>query len=230
VFQPIARENLRAAVAYLLRRFRTVTAEAGVPEATPIHITETGWPTDAQRTESAQADVLAAVAGAVIASDAGVRACEWFGLRDGLTTAAWSARFGILRDDYTPKPAFTASSTSSPANPREPEPGGQTRCHAASPAVHSGPVTSGLGLIQVDQRDPDIGAHHFTQLGGSLGDHDLQRREHPPLRQVATARGPVGQPLVPCELRQGADRLIARVAHHHVRDDVGVLNTLRLHR
>jgi hypothetical protein len=38
---------------------------------------------------------------------AGVQACEWFGLRDGLTTAAWSARFGILRDDYTPKPAFT---------------------------------------------------------------------------------------------------------------------------
>ena len=107
VFQPIARENLPAAVIYLLRRFRTVTAEAGVPEATPIHITETGWPTDDQRTESAQADVLAAVAGAVIASDADVEACEWFGLCDGLTTAAWSARFGILRDDYTPKPAFT---------------------------------------------------------------------------------------------------------------------------
>jgi hypothetical protein len=73
-------------------RFRTVTAEAGLPEATQIHITETGWPTDDRRTESAQA---------------GVQACEWFGLRDGLTTSAWSARFGILRDDYTPKPAFT---------------------------------------------------------------------------------------------------------------------------
>ena len=65
-----------------------------------------GPPSD-RRTESAQAEVLAAVAGAVIASDAGAQACEWFGLRDGLTTAAWSARFGILRDDYTPKPAFT---------------------------------------------------------------------------------------------------------------------------
>jgi hypothetical protein len=97
-----------AAVTYLLRRFRTVTAEAGIPEATPIHITETGWPTDDQRTEGAQADVLAAVADAVIASDVGIQACEWFGLRDGLTTAAWSARFGILRDDHTPKPAFTA--------------------------------------------------------------------------------------------------------------------------
>ena len=106
MFQPIPRENLPAAVTYLLRRFRTVTAEAGVPEATPIHITETGWHTDDRRTESAQADVLAAVADAVIASDAGVQACEWFGLRDGLTAGAWSARFGILRDDYTPKPAF----------------------------------------------------------------------------------------------------------------------------
>jgi hypothetical protein len=101
VFQPIPRENRPAAVTYLLRR--TVTAEAGIPEATPIHITETGWPTDDQRTESAQAEVLAAVADAVIASDAGVQGCEWFGLRDGLTTAAWSARFGILRDDYTPQ-------------------------------------------------------------------------------------------------------------------------------
>jgi len=108
VFQPIPRENLPAAFTYLLRRFRTVTAEAGIPEVTPIHITETGWPTDDQRTESAQAEVLAAVADAVIASDAGSQAREWFGLRDGLTTAAWSARFGILRDDYTPKPAFTA--------------------------------------------------------------------------------------------------------------------------
>ena len=106
VFRPIAHENLPAAVTFLLRRFRAVTAEAGVPVAVPIHITETGWPTGGQRTESAQAEVLALVAGAVTASDVGVQACEWFGLRDELTTAAWSARFGVLRDDYTAKPAF----------------------------------------------------------------------------------------------------------------------------
>ena len=106
VFRPIPHENLPAAVAFLLRRFRTVTAEAGVPVAVPIHVTETGWPTGDQRTESAQAEVLAVVADAVTASDVGVQACEWFGLRDELTTATWSARFGVLRDDYTPKPAF----------------------------------------------------------------------------------------------------------------------------
>jgi len=34
-----------------------------------------------------------------------VQAYEWFGLRDGRTTATWSA-LGVLRDDYTRKPAF----------------------------------------------------------------------------------------------------------------------------
>ena len=42
----------------------------------------------------------------MIASGTGVRAYEWFGLRDGLTTATWTARFGILRDTYAPEPAF----------------------------------------------------------------------------------------------------------------------------
>ena len=41
----------------------------------------------------------------VVASDVAVQAYEWFGLRDGRTTATWSA-LGVLRDDYTRKPAF----------------------------------------------------------------------------------------------------------------------------
>jgi hypothetical protein len=108
VFRPIAHQNLTEAVTRLLQRFRTVTAEAGVPETTPIHLTETGWPTDNEHTEDIQARVLTAVAHAVLASGAGVRAYEWFGLRDGYTAGARTARFGLLRDDYTPKPAFAA--------------------------------------------------------------------------------------------------------------------------
>jgi hypothetical protein len=107
VFRPIPRDALPAAVGFLLQRLRTVTAEAGVPQDTPIHVTETGWPTGGQRAESTQAEVLTAVAAAVIASDAGVGGYEWFGLRDGLTAGTWSARFGLLRDDYTRKPAFS---------------------------------------------------------------------------------------------------------------------------
>ncbi len=107
VFTPIPHDRLAGAVRYLLDRFRNVTAESGIPGTTPIHLTETGWPTDERRTEDVQAQVLAAVADAVLDSDVGVTAYEWFGLRDGLTTATWFARFGILRDDYSPKPAFT---------------------------------------------------------------------------------------------------------------------------
>lgn len=108
VFQPIPHEKLAAAVSFLVRRFRAVTTEAGVPDNTPIHVTETGWPTGDGRAESTQARVLAAVADAVMGSDAGVEAYEWFGLRDGLSTGAWTARFGVLRDDYSPKRAFAA--------------------------------------------------------------------------------------------------------------------------
>jgi hypothetical protein len=108
VFRPIPYQDLTKAVTSLLQHFRTVTAGAGVPETTPIHMTETGWPTDDQRTEDTQVQVLTAVADAVLASGTGVQAYEWFSLRDGLTTGTWTARFGLLRDDYTPKPAFAA--------------------------------------------------------------------------------------------------------------------------
>jgi hypothetical protein len=108
VFRPVPHQNLTGSVTSLVKHFRTVTAEAGIPETTPIHLTETGWPTDDERTEDTQARVLTAVADAVLASGAGVRAYEWFSLRDGLTTGTWTARFGVLRDDYTPKPAFAA--------------------------------------------------------------------------------------------------------------------------
>jgi hypothetical protein len=108
VFRPIPPGTLAETVTALVRRFRAVTAEAGVPPVTPIHVTETGWPTDDDHTEDTQARVLTTVADAVLASGAGVGAYEWFGLRDGLTAGPRTARFGILRDDYTPKPAFAA--------------------------------------------------------------------------------------------------------------------------
>ncbi|QDP97988.1 hypothetical protein FOE78_20645 [Microlunatus elymi] len=85
-----------------------MTAEAGVPENTPIHITETGWPTGEDRDEATQARTLVAVAEAVRNSSAGVATYEFFGLRDGLTAGSWHTRFGLLRDDYTPKPALHA--------------------------------------------------------------------------------------------------------------------------
>lgn len=108
VFRRVPEDQLPAAVVFLVETFRRVTAEVGIPAQTPIHITETGWPTDDQRDEATQARVLCAVAETILGTSLGVTAYEFFGLRDGLTSGTWHSRFGLLRDDYTPKPAFHA--------------------------------------------------------------------------------------------------------------------------
>lgn len=107
VFRRIPRENLPGAVRFLVETFRRVTTDAGVSPDTPIHVTETGWPTDHERDEATQARVLKVVADTILDAGLGVAAYELFGLRDGLTSGTWSSRFGLLRDDYTHKPAFT---------------------------------------------------------------------------------------------------------------------------
>jgi hypothetical protein len=104
VFRPIPHADLPRMVRALVTRYREVTTEAGIPAGTPIHITETGWPTDDDHDEATQAEVLVTVADAVT----GVAVYEFFGLRDGLTAGARTSRFGLLRDDYTRKPAFGA--------------------------------------------------------------------------------------------------------------------------
>jgi hypothetical protein len=106
VFARIPPERLAASVGYLVRRFRAVTEAEGVPAATPIHITETGWATDDERDEATQGWVLTTVADAILGADANVTAYELFGLRDGRTEGPWTSRFGLLRDDYSAKPAY----------------------------------------------------------------------------------------------------------------------------
>ncbi|MDT8911594.1 hypothetical protein [Amycolatopsis sp. PS_44_ISF1] len=105
VFHPIPEDRLGAGARFLVDRLRSVTAELGVPEKTPIHVTETGWPTGEDRDEDKQARVLSTVARAIL--DTGeVSVYEFFGLRDGRTDGNWRTGFGLLREDYTPKPAY----------------------------------------------------------------------------------------------------------------------------
>jgi hypothetical protein len=107
VFRSVSEESLGAASQYLVRRLREVAGELGIPACTPIHITETGWPTGTGRDEATQARVLTAVAQAAIETGE-VGVYEFFGLRDGRTNGNWRTGFGLLHDDYTPKPAFEA--------------------------------------------------------------------------------------------------------------------------
>lgn len=75
-----------------------------------IVIGETGYPTTAARPAAAQDLVLRAIVGVAEATKAifGVTGVYWFSLRDGNTASGQLENgYGLLRDDFTPKPAFT---------------------------------------------------------------------------------------------------------------------------
>lgn len=105
VFRPIPEEKVGAGAQFLVRTLRSITRDVGISEHTQIHVTETGWPTGQTRDEDKQARILQVVAEAVL-STGEVSVYELFSLRDGITDGNWQNGFGLLRDDYTPKPAF----------------------------------------------------------------------------------------------------------------------------
>lgn len=92
---------------------------AGLGSATPIWITENGIPTGADVSEAQQAAGLAQIVNAVrdYSATFNVTDYRWFNLRDSNSSdaagslpgvATTFATDGLLRDDYTPKPAFAA--------------------------------------------------------------------------------------------------------------------------
>ncbi|GEC05838.1 hypothetical protein SSP24_34930 [Streptomyces spinoverrucosus] len=110
VFRPIAAEQLTEAVTAVLTAFRrTDLPKAGIPDSVAIRICENGWPTGPGRSEQRQAAVLEAVVRTVsaLAADLNIDGYSFFALRDADSTAeGLFHHFGLLRDDYTPKPAF----------------------------------------------------------------------------------------------------------------------------
>jgi hypothetical protein len=82
---------------------------AGLGERVEIHITENGWPTSPARAEEEQAQALAEMVGAAhdYAGNYGVTDYRWFSLRDADSSSAdFQQRYGLMHDDYSPKPAF----------------------------------------------------------------------------------------------------------------------------
>ena len=82
---------------------------AGLGRRVPIHVSENGWPTGPGRADADQAKGLEDAIRTVSATRGrfNVTHYELFDLRDADTTVPnpWY-HFGILRSDYTPKPAF----------------------------------------------------------------------------------------------------------------------------
>ncbi|MGW7519554.1 hypothetical protein ACWGJ2_28580 [Streptomyces sp. NPDC054796] len=111
VFRPVAADQLADAVAGLLRHHRdTVLTPAGLGRL-PLHITEHGWPTGPERSPERQAEVVRTVVGTVGAHARELRLSGYthFALRDADSArTGLFHRFGLLTDDYAPKPAFAA--------------------------------------------------------------------------------------------------------------------------
>ena len=82
---------------------------AGLGKDVPIHVSENGYPTGPGRSYDEQVRAMDAMVRAVheFRGNYGVSDYRWFDLRDGDSSSpSFQQQYGIMRDDYTPKPAF----------------------------------------------------------------------------------------------------------------------------
>ncbi len=102
--------DLRRMVVFVLRAIReSWMPAAGIPETVPIHVTENGWPTSPDRPYERQAAALETIIRTIHDYRGNYRINRYylFDLRDAdSSNPDIFYQFGILRDDYTPKPAF----------------------------------------------------------------------------------------------------------------------------
>lgn len=114
VFRPLASDGsidkLGEAVRWVIGHFRQVNLATGqIPPTIPIHICENGWPTGPNRPYERQVAVLETIVRTVygLRAELNISHYEHFDLRDAASTnPTLGYEFGLLRDDYTPKPAF----------------------------------------------------------------------------------------------------------------------------
>ena len=83
--------------------------KAGFTRSTPLRIEETGYPTGPGRPEATQLRATREFVRTAVAyrGTYGISDFRWFGLRDNNSEGPnFQSFFGLLRDDYSPKPAF----------------------------------------------------------------------------------------------------------------------------
>ncbi len=110
VFRPLSSIELDAAVAAVLHGFREVSHAAGnIPLSIPLHIGEHGWPTGPDRSYQRQSTVVETVIRTIHThrAECNITHYEHHALRDAdSSNPNLFCQFGLMRDDYTPKPAF----------------------------------------------------------------------------------------------------------------------------
>lgn len=101
-------DGLVAAISELRRCYMPI---AGLGMAVPMRIEENGWPTGPGRSEAEQESALRSMVAAAnhVRGTYHVTDYRWFDLRDHRTSSPnFQQHYGLLRDDYSEKPAFGA--------------------------------------------------------------------------------------------------------------------------
>jgi len=113
--EPLKIEDVAVSAEKILRKFRETLNKNSFPSTLPIHITENGWPTgknpfiQIERSYEQQSIVLEKIIRTVYAlrQELNITHYEFFGLRDANSSKDdLFHQFGIMKDDYSPKPAF----------------------------------------------------------------------------------------------------------------------------
>ncbi|WP_407312802.1 hypothetical protein [Desulfosporosinus sp. SB140] len=114
--QPLDLKEITASVERTLRNLRDKDLiTAGIPASVPIRVTENGWPTgknpvaNIERSYEHQTEVLETVIRTIytLRLELNISHYVLFGLRDADSTKKdLFHQFGIMRDDYSPKPAY----------------------------------------------------------------------------------------------------------------------------
>jgi hypothetical protein len=99
----------RDALVNAFSTFRCYAATPRIPFAVPIHVEENGYPTGPGRSYDRQAQALDTMVRAVndYRGTFHISDYRWFDLRDGDSTSPnFQAQYGLMTDQYKPKPAF----------------------------------------------------------------------------------------------------------------------------
>jgi exo-beta-1,3-glucanase (GH17 family) len=114
--KPMSEEEISASVGQILRNLRKQNLPAaGIPDSVPIRVTENGWPTGnnpftgMERSYARQAEVMESIIRTIygLRTEYNISHYEFFGLRDADSLKEdLFHQFGIMRDDYAPKPAY----------------------------------------------------------------------------------------------------------------------------
>jgi len=141
---------------------------AGLGRRVPIRVEENGWPTGAGRPDAEQVRAMDGMIGAVqrFRGTYGITDYRWFDLRDHNSSSPGTEQhYGVLRDDYSPKPAFA-----------------RLRTWLARLSGRPGPVRVALATSRRGVRLTGRGLRHVRRADIRIGGRPAGRLDRAPWR------------------------------------------------